>query len=99
MGQPPVDVEVRVAVREARVDWALVEVADQPDDLLVVGRRSGPVRLNWLVRGCLRRAVCPLVVVPPPPLASVRGRRAVRRLMREVAGQPHPRGPTAIGRA
>jgi nucleotide-binding universal stress UspA family protein len=99
MGQPPADVEVRVAVCESRVDWALVDVADRPDDVLVLGRRSGPVRLNWLVRGCLRRAVCPLVVVPPPPLAAVRGRRAVRRLMRELAGQPRPQGPTAIGRA
>ncbi|WP_316525693.1 universal stress protein [Kitasatospora brasiliensis] len=50
---------------------ALVDVADRPDDLLVLGRGGGPLhrRLRRPVPGyCTRRAVCPVLTVPVPDL-------------------------------
>ncbi|MGW4231706.1 universal stress protein [Streptomyces sp. NPDC004980] len=53
---------------------ALVEVADDPEDLIVLGAGpSGPLRR--LVQGsvsryCLAHAVCPVLTVPPCPLEA-----------------------------
>jgi len=59
--------------------WVLVNVADHSGDLLVIGAgHGGPVR-NALrcrvVRYCVARARCPVVLVPPPQLAVELGRR------------------------
>ncbi|MFJ1708435.1 universal stress protein [Kitasatospora sp. NPDC088346] len=63
---------------------ALAALADRPEDLLVVGAGSG----NWLRRGmrpsvtrfCVRRASCPVLVVPRP--AMLRELDWPRRLLR-----------------
>ncbi|PJN40055.1 hypothetical protein CG747_13245 [Streptomyces sp. CB02959] len=50
----------------------LLEVADRPEDLLVVGAGArGPLRRAlWpsVSRYCLARACCPVLAVPPSPL-------------------------------
>ncbi|MFD6426761.1 universal stress protein [Streptomyces sp. NPDC060198] len=80
---------------------ALVTTADREDDLLVLGtgRRDWPHRLPWpsVARYCLAHASCPVLTVPPSPLArelgSVRRRIAWRLPLdaRELTG-PLPRG-------
>jgi len=41
--------------------------------------------MSWIVKHCLRAAVCAVVVVPPPELARTRSRRAaVRALLRDA---------------
>ncbi len=72
-GIPP-DVAVRLMVVRARPGPLLVELADQPDDLLVVGH-GGRSRLGWIVHGsvtryCLAHAPCPVLAVPPPELIA-----------------------------
>jgi nucleotide-binding universal stress UspA family protein len=59
---------------------ALVRMADQPDDLLVVGGGGwGRIARNFhgaVGRYCLARARCPVLVVPPPELIrELRSRR------------------------
>ncbi|MFJ5975012.1 universal stress protein [Streptomyces sp. NPDC093060] len=54
--------------------WALVQIADRKDDILVVGagRRGGLHRaLSPSVgRYCLAHAACPVLAVPPSPLQA-----------------------------
>jgi nucleotide-binding universal stress UspA family protein len=78
-GGVPADVTARGMVVRGRAGPLLVELADQPDDLLVVGCGRG----NWLtstVRGsvtryCMAHAHCPVLAVPPPEMiAEVRSR-------------------------
>ena len=73
-GGMPTGVTVRTMVVRAKPGPLLVELADRPDDLLVVGygRRS---RLSCTVHGavtryCLVHARCPVLAVPPPDLIS-----------------------------
>jgi nucleotide-binding universal stress UspA family protein len=72
LGGPPHDVETLVLVVEGPAGATLISVADQPCDLLVIG---GSRRHRWrssrtnVARVCSRRAVCPVVIVPPPELA------------------------------
>ena len=52
---------------------ALVETADRPDDLLVVGAGPrGPLRALCpsVTRYCVTHAACPVLTVPPSPLES-----------------------------
>lgn len=80
-GLPP-DLEVELEVLRAAPGPALVAVADEHADMLVLG--AG--RLGWTRRisgrvtpYCLRHATCPVVVVPPSELAGlVRGSHAQR---------------------
>ena len=72
-GIPP-DVTVRTMVVRARPGPLLVELADRPDDLLVVGY-GGRSRLGCTVHGsvtryCLAHARCPVLAVPPPELIT-----------------------------
>lgn len=75
LGCLPVDVDVRVVAPEGGSARALVELADRDDDLLVVGdcqrRRLRRMRSHSVARYCVRHAVCPVLVVPPPALARV----------------------------
>jgi nucleotide-binding universal stress UspA family protein len=72
LGGPPEDIDTLVLVVEGSAGLALVTVADRPLDLLVIG---GSRRRRWraprtaVARVCARRAVCPVVIVPPPELA------------------------------
>ncbi len=73
-GGMPDGVAVRVLVVRARPGPLLVELADQPDDLLVVGY-GGRSPLGRSVHGsvtryCLAHARCPVLAVPPPELIT-----------------------------
>jgi hypothetical protein len=73
-GGMPDDIPVRTLVVRARPGPLLVELADQPDDLLVVGY-GGRSQLGRAVHGsvtrhCLARATCPVLAVPPPDLIT-----------------------------
>jgi nucleotide-binding universal stress UspA family protein len=73
-GGMPDDIPVRTLVVRARPGPLLVELADQPDDLLVVGY-GGRSQLGRSVHGsvtrhCLARATCPVLAVPPPDLIT-----------------------------
>ncbi|GAB3844391.1 universal stress protein [Dactylosporangium cerinum] len=87
VGGPPADVEVMVSTPCGRTDAVLLDLATHSEDLLVLGARTRHRWLwpSWVVRGCVRAAGCPVVVVPPPALATVPGvRRSIRMLSREV---------------
>jgi nucleotide-binding universal stress UspA family protein len=101
MGGVPDDVPVRLRVARGEPGAALIELADRPDDLLVVGAgQARPLRRllrRGVARYCLTRAACPVLVVPEPTLARALGRRhrrAVADLLRTAArdypGNPSP---------
>jgi len=66
-------IRVRAVVARGPAAQVLVDLADSPDDLLVVGAgRRGAVERLWrgrVARYCLAHAACPVVAVPPatPP--------------------------------
>jgi len=73
-GVVPVDLSVRLVVQRGQAGPVLVDIADRPDDLIIVGagRRGG---LGWLGHGrvsryCLAHAQCPVLAVPPATLAQ-----------------------------
>ncbi|HTJ38512.1 MAG TPA: universal stress protein [Dactylosporangium sp.] len=85
LGGPP-DLDVFVAAPYGRADHVLTATADGEDDLLVLGGRGGFWRRpSWIVRGCIGAARCPVIVVPPPAMASETGPLALRSLFRAVA--------------
>ena len=77
-GAMPDDVEVGTSLVRGEAGPALVKVADQPDDLLVVGagRRGGMRRLfhGGVGRHCVAHARCAVLAVPPPDLMRDLGR-------------------------
>jgi nucleotide-binding universal stress UspA family protein len=72
LGGIPADVRLEPHVERGETGPVLVDVADQPDDLLIIGTgRRGLVRR--MVRGkvaryCLAHAQCPVLAVPPSAL-------------------------------
>lgn len=76
-GGPP-ECGVQPQVERGQPGWVLVSVADHPGDVLVIGAgHGGPVRRAArcrVVRYCVARARCPVVLVPPPQLAAELGR-------------------------
>jgi nucleotide-binding universal stress UspA family protein len=80
-GAMPDDVEVRTSLVRGEAGPALVRVADQPGDLLVVGAgRPGRISRIWrgaVSRYCLAHARCKVLSVPQPDLT-----RDLRRLRR-----------------
>jgi nucleotide-binding universal stress UspA family protein len=84
-GELPADLPVRPVVRRGRPGPVLVEAAC-PGDLLVVGAgRWGA--LNRIAGGrvsryCLAHARCPVLAIPPPPLARQARRAALARTFR-----------------
>ena len=72
LGGLPGDLTVQPRVERGDTGPVLVDVADQPDDLLIIGTgRRGRVRR--LIRGsvaryCLAYAKCPVLAVPPSAL-------------------------------
>jgi nucleotide-binding universal stress UspA family protein len=71
-GGLPGGVAIQPMVVRARAGPALVQLADQRDDLLVVGY-GGRSRLGYAAHGavtryCLAHARCPVLAVPPPEL-------------------------------
>ena len=86
LGAIPADLRVQAWAVEGPVAQALIGYAHGHDDLLVVGAsvRRWP-RGDRVARTCLRRAPCPVVVVPAPALARAgRGRAVRRQLCREA---------------
>src|SRR5579875_3835460 len=80
-GCVPADLLVEPHVVRGETGPVLVDVADHPDDLLVIGtgRRGLTRRLRGSVgRYCLAHATCPVLAVPPSALVDEmsHGRRA-----------------------
>ncbi|SEL88695.1 universal stress protein [Streptacidiphilus jiangxiensis] len=84
MGGPPTDPVPLPFVVRGRPGPVLLEVADDCEDLLVVGagERSWPGRLvhGATARFCLGRARCAILAVPPPPLLDALPRAARHRV-------------------
>ena len=89
LGGLPADVDIEPYVVRGETGPVLVDIADQPGDLLVIGtgRRSPVSRAlrKSVGRYCLAHAKCPVLAVPPSALMdemthglpwSLRGRRA-----------------------
>jgi len=72
LGGLPDDVRVEACVERGETGPVLVDVTDQPGDLLVIGtgRRASLHRALWksVGRYCLAHAKCPVLAVPPSPL-------------------------------
>jgi nucleotide-binding universal stress UspA family protein len=76
LGGVPADLRVEPVVARGETGPVLVDTADQPDDLLIVGTgRRGMGR--WLRRSvsryCLAHAHCPVLAVPPSALMDEMG--------------------------
>lgn len=88
LGCEPAAVAAEVAVCEGLPGRALVAIADQAQDLVVVGgsgaRRVTGRRRAAVARWCSREAVCPVVIVPPPAMARRAGRRLTKDVVREA---------------
>ncbi len=78
LGGVPDDVQVDPCVARGETGPVLVDIADQPDDLLVIGtgRRSlvGRALRKSVGRYCLAHAKCPVLAVPPSALMDEMGR-------------------------
>jgi nucleotide-binding universal stress UspA family protein len=85
-GGLPADLPVQPVLRRGKPAQVLVEAACRPGDLLVVGagRRGALARIagGRVSRCCLAHAGCPVLTVPPPPLAQETRRRALARAFR-----------------
>lgn len=72
LGGVPADLSVEPQVIRGETGPVLVETADQPDDLLIIGtgRRAGLGRAlsRSVSRYCLAHARCPVLAVPPSAL-------------------------------
>ena len=75
LGGLPDDVTVLVRIERGDPGPVLVDVADSPEDLLVVGTgRRSPIG-----RYCLAHARCPVLAVPPSALMEELGNGRLRR--------------------
>ena len=74
LGGVPDDVPVQARVERGEAGLVLTDVADRPDDLLVIGtgRRSAVSRAlrKSVGRYCLAHAKCPMLAVPPSALMN-----------------------------
>jgi nucleotide-binding universal stress UspA family protein len=72
LGGMPADLHVEPQVSRGETGPVLVDTADQPDDLLIIGtgRRAGIGRVlhRSVSRYCLAHARCPVLAVPPSAL-------------------------------
>jgi nucleotide-binding universal stress UspA family protein len=96
LGALPLDVQVELAVVRAPAPLALNALADQPEDLLVLGAGPrGPLlrRLRGRVRRhTLLRAKAPVLLVTPPALP-----RRIRRELRRAKPEDFLRRPPRFG--
>ncbi|HEY6493095.1 MAG TPA: universal stress protein [Trebonia sp.] len=95
LGGVPDDLSVQARVERGDTGTVLVDIADQPGDLLIIGtgRRNPLVRAlhRSVGRYCLAHAQCPVLAVPPSSLVDQFGRgRLMPRLWstRELEGSP-----------
>ena len=72
LGGMPGDLHVEPQISRGETGPVLVDTADQPDDLLIIGtgRRAGIGRVlhRSVSRYCLAHARCPVLAVPPSAL-------------------------------
>jgi nucleotide-binding universal stress UspA family protein len=72
LGGMPADLRVEPVVARGDTGPVLVDTADQPDDLLIIGtgRRgvAGRMLRRSVSRYCLAHARCPVLAVPPSAL-------------------------------
>jgi nucleotide-binding universal stress UspA family protein len=85
LGAIPIDLDCAPQLVRGPAGHALVDLADRPDDLIVVGsgRHGRLARLthSHVAGFCVAHAACAVFVVPPPPLARIpRHLRHGRRL-------------------
>nr|WP_280696383.1 universal stress protein [Kitasatospora sp. GP82] len=75
--------------------YALVQLADRPGDVLVVGAGGGRRLRPSVAKYCLRHASCPVLAVPRPPL-----QRELERCghwsVRNLRTLWHPRTPETV---
>jgi nucleotide-binding universal stress UspA family protein len=97
MGGLPREVEVQTVLVGDSAGPALVRYASGDGDLLVLG---GPRRGRWrrlpgrsVASYCLAHAACPVLVVPPPPLARAGSPQALLRELRRDIEQLAGNGP------
>ena len=78
LGGVPADVLVEPHVDRGEPGPVLVDIAGQPDDLLIIGtgRRAGLTRAlhRSVSRYCLAHARCPVLAIPPSALMDEMGR-------------------------
>jgi len=78
LGGLPGDIYCEPRIVRGPTGQVLVAVADQPDDLLVIGAgRRGLIHRVLHARiaeHCVAHAVCQVLAVPPPPLAGTPSR-------------------------
>lgn len=82
-GTPSADLPVRPLVRRGQPGPVLADAGCRPGDLLVVGaaRRSALARTGGRVsRYCRTHAQCPVLILPPTPLAHEARRAALTRV-------------------
>ena len=82
-GEPPADLPDQPVILRGRPGPVLVSAACGPGDLLVAGagRRGALARIlgGRVSRYCLAHARCPVLTVPPPPLARETRHAALAR--------------------
>ena len=85
-GDLPGDLPVQPVLRRGQPAQVLLDAARRPGDLLVLGagRRGALARIahGRVSRYCLAHARCPVLTVPPPPLAQETRRSALARAFR-----------------
>jgi nucleotide-binding universal stress UspA family protein len=83
LGGLPDDVAVLARIERGEPGPVLVDVAESPDDLLVIGtgRRSpiGRALRRSIGRYCLAHAKCPVLAVPPSALMAELGNGRMKR--------------------
>lgn len=89
LGGLPTDIQLEPHVERGETGQVLVEIADQPGDLLIIGtgRRGFLVRTfrKSVGRYCLAHARCPVLAVPPSALMEEMGGGFRTRLLRRRA--------------
>ena len=86
VGRSPRQVGAVVRTPSGRTDLALQDYVTSDGDLLVVGAATSRWWGSGTIRGCVRGAECPVIVVPPPAMART-GRLSGRRIAREAAAE------------
>jgi nucleotide-binding universal stress UspA family protein len=85
-GTPPTDLPVQPLIRRGKPGPVLADAACRPGDLLLVGagRRGAVARTagGRVSRYCLAHAPCPVLALPPPPLAYETPHGALGRAFR-----------------
>lgn len=79
MGGLPSDVIVKYAIREGLPGQVLIELAESPSDLVVIGGSGRRWRGGRIAKYCARHAVCPVVILPQPEMARVGSTHRLRR--------------------